>query len=306
MARSLRGRESFDSARLSEALNADMGAAWLSQRCHSVDPRFGPEVISGRYAGLPGMEMTMLDLSARLSNLPVVRGHAPWPDHEYVKGWGVFGLPFDSGHVLALRVFPENDFGPYRTVWHRDPAHNWTIHVDGPRLDTACPRYYGAACEHTGFAHIELTWTGPATLRVTMNDPLLEWTLTASSTVVLALLNAVSRVLPTATWRPQPLVRAREHLASALGMGKIQLSGVMPSGHVGTLMPQQMYFINESRAVLEGIDLGRPVRLDQNPQIGDVPLPTRGVIAAGGAVWKILDPVEYERTRHESGASGDR
>jgi hypothetical protein len=26
------------------------------------------------------------------------------------------------GHLLALRVFPENDFGAYRTLWHRDPA----------------------------------------------------------------------------------------------------------------------------------------------------------------------------------------
>lgn len=46
-------------------------------------------------------------LSSMLGDLPAVRGHAPWPDHEYVKGWGVIGLPFDSGHVLALRVFPE-------------------------------------------------------------------------------------------------------------------------------------------------------------------------------------------------------
>jgi len=80
----------------------------------------------------------MPDLSAKLSHLPAVRGHAPWPGHEYVKGWGVFGLPFDSGHVLALRVFPENDFGPYRTVWHRDPSGRWSIYVDGPRLDAAC------------------------------------------------------------------------------------------------------------------------------------------------------------------------
>ena len=27
----------------------------------------------------------------------------------------------DSGHVLALRVFPQGSFAPYRTVWHRDP-----------------------------------------------------------------------------------------------------------------------------------------------------------------------------------------
>ena len=87
----------------------------------------------------------MPDLPAKLSRLPAVRGQAPWPGHEYVKGWGAFALPFDSGHVLALRVFPENDFGPYRTLWHHDPAGRWSIHVDGPRLDTACPRYYRAA-----------------------------------------------------------------------------------------------------------------------------------------------------------------
>jgi hypothetical protein len=63
----------------------------------------------------------MLDLASRLSDLPERRGFAPWPHHEYVKGWGVFGLPFDSGHVLALRVFPENDFGPYKSLWRCDP-----------------------------------------------------------------------------------------------------------------------------------------------------------------------------------------
>ncbi len=49
------------------------------------------------------------------------------------------------GHVLALRVFPENDFAPYRSIWHRTPDGTWSIYVDGPRVDTACPRYFGAA-----------------------------------------------------------------------------------------------------------------------------------------------------------------
>ncbi len=121
-------------------------------------------------------------LSARLEDLPVVRGHAPWHGCEYARGWGVFALPFDSGHVLALRVFPQNDFGPSRAVWHRDPDGRWSIHVDGARLDTACPRYFGAACAVTGYARIGLTWASPATLRVTMDSPALEWTLTATST----------------------------------------------------------------------------------------------------------------------------
>jgi hypothetical protein len=114
---------------------------------------------------------------------------------------GVFGLPFDSGHVLALRVFPENDFDLYRAVWHRDPGDRWSIYVDGPRLDTACPRYFGPAWHFTGHAQIGLTWEGPATLHVTMNSPALDWTLTATSTRILEILNAMSAAMPLATWR---------------------------------------------------------------------------------------------------------
>ncbi len=113
-------------------------------------------------------------------------------------------------HVLALRVFPDNDFGPYRTVWHRDPSGRWSIHLDGPRLDTACPRYYGAACGFTGHTQIGLTWAAPATLHVSMNSPALEWTLTATSTRLPGVLNMISAALPLVTWRLRPLVRARE------------------------------------------------------------------------------------------------
>ena len=31
----------------------------------------------------------MPDLSAKLSRLPAVRGQAPWPGHEYARGWCV-------------------------------------------------------------------------------------------------------------------------------------------------------------------------------------------------------------------------
>ena len=245
----------------------------------------------------------MLDLASALSRLPEVRGHAPWPGHEYVKGWGVFGLPFDSGHVLALRVFPENDFAPYRTMWHRDPQGRWAIYVDGPRLDTACPRYYGAACEHTGYARIGLAWSGPATLHVTMDHPALDWTLTASSNWLLDALNAVGAALPLATWRPSALLRAREALAKALGMGHLQLSGVMPSGHVGTLMPQRMFFVEDSRASFDGLDLGRSVHVRENPAIGTVPLPARGILAVGGGMWQMRDAAEFERARQVTAAS---
>ncbi|HEV2536755.1 MAG TPA: hypothetical protein VGU21_04500 [Streptosporangiaceae bacterium] len=242
-------------------------------------------------------------LSAQLEDFPAVRGRAPWPGHEYVRGWGVFGLPFDSGHVLGLRVFPQNDFAPYRALWHRDPGGRWSIYVDGPRLDTACPRYFGAACHITGFAQIGLSWDGPATLRVTMDSPALEWTLTATSTRILALLNTMNAAMPLATWRLRSLVRARERLASRLGMGHLQLTGTMPGGQVGTIMPERMYFVDDSQATLDGTDLGRPAHLRTNPAIGGIPMPARGVLSTGQAVFEILDPAEYQRTRSQ--AAGD-
>jgi hypothetical protein len=242
----------------------------------------------------------MLDLASTMSTLPAGQGEAPWPLHEYVRGWGVFALPFDSGHVLALRVFPQNDFGGYCTLWHRDPLGRWSIYVDGSRLDTACPRYYGPACHYTGYAEIDLTWTGPTSLRVGMSAPSLEWTLTATSTRSLTLLNAISARLPASSWRSARLTRLRERVAHALGMGDLELSGVMPSGHTGLLMPEQMYFVAQSRALFGGLDLGEPTTMRPNPTIGGVPLPARGVVAKGGAVWQILDPQEYVRTRRET------
>ena len=135
----------------------------------------------------------MPTVAARVTAIPPGTGEAPWPGHEYVHGWGVFGLPFDSGHVLALRVFPQNSFAPYRTVWHRDPYGRWSIFVDGPRLDIACPRYYGPACEHVGHARVELSWTGPSTLRVNVDEPSLSWTLSVRASAVLGFVNLSAR-----------------------------------------------------------------------------------------------------------------
>jgi len=206
-----------------------------------------------------------------------------------MRGWGVFGLPLDSGHVLALRVFPENSFAPYRTVWHRDPDGPWAIYVDGPEIDLVCPRYYGAACHHVGPADIELAWTGPVSLRVRASGPSLdlEWIVDVHEILGIALVNRLGRSLPSWTWRPGPLVRVRELLARhAFGLGDLRLSGTMPSGHVGVLMPKRMHRLAASRAVLNGDDLGAPTRLAECPTIGGVTVPARGVLAVGEAAWE--------------------
>jgi hypothetical protein len=52
---------------------------------------------------------------------------------ERFAGYGVMGLPFRSGHYLALRHFPASSIGPgFRAVWHRDPHRRWTFYADAP------------------------------------------------------------------------------------------------------------------------------------------------------------------------------
>lgn len=65
----------------------------------------------------------------------------PGGDEERFSSWGVMGLPFRSGNILAFRRFPASSIGPgYSAVWHRDPTGLgcWT-----GRLMSARPRSRG-------------------------------------------------------------------------------------------------------------------------------------------------------------------
>ena len=79
------------------------------------------------FAARHSMAMTTIQnprtAAAEVARTPVL----PTGPDETVTGFGVMGLPFASGHYLALRDFPAASFLPdsvpgYRSVWHRDPA----------------------------------------------------------------------------------------------------------------------------------------------------------------------------------------
>ena len=210
----------------------------------------------------------------------------------------MLSLPFDSGHLLGLRVFPENDFAPYVTVWHRPPGEGWAIYVDGPSLDTACPRYWKPVARTVAYASIEVDWTGPNDLRVAMEEPALEWTLSMEAPMRFRSLNAIDSTLPRWTWRVAPLLRFREWVARRLlGYGDIRLSFTSASGHEMVLLARENYRVEASEASLDGRPLGEPVTLEENPTVGGVPLPTVPCFVFGEAHAPILDPVEYRRTK---------
>lgn len=225
---------------------------------------------------------------------------SPMQGYEHVRGFGIYALPFDSGHVLALRVFPENDFAPYTTVWHRTPDERWSIYVDGPRHDTACPRYYGDATGHVQSADITLTWAGPMELQVQMDDPELLLTVRMDAPLTARILNAIGARVPSSLWRVPAVASLFAQVADTVfDTGDVTLIGTAPNGQRAILMPRQMYPIESAVATLDGDDLGNPTTSKTNSTMGNVAFPARPMLAIGEAYFEILDQSEYDRTRSE-------
>jgi hypothetical protein len=179
-----------------------------------------------------------------------------------------------------LRVFAQTDFGPYRSLWHRDPAGAWTIYVDGVAVGEACPRYFGSALRSSRAARISLDWRGPAELFVAMDDPPLEWNAKMGGSHVTAAMNVVLPRISDNVWRRPAVPRLFERLAKHF-LGDADMLAMAPNGHRHLLAPQRMFLIVDSRAVLAGEDLGKPIRARENPHIGPWRLPARPVFAMG-------------------------
>src|SRR5690349_17839611 len=88
---------------------------------------------------------------------------------ERFAGYGVFGVAFESGDVLALRRFPTSslDAAGYSAVWRRDPRGSWSITTDGDAA-LGCPRYFGSQLDAAPRAPIAIRWTGPRAFTVSI------------------------------------------------------------------------------------------------------------------------------------------
>jgi hypothetical protein len=94
---------------------------------------------------------------------------------ERMSGYGVMGLPFRSGHVLAMRRFTASSIGPgYTSDWHRRPDGEWMFYTN-VAPGQSCPRFFGADALDAVETDIELAWTEPFRLSVAMPAVPLEW-----------------------------------------------------------------------------------------------------------------------------------
>jgi hypothetical protein len=196
------------------------------------------------------------------------------------------GLPFASGHYLALRRFPASSVGPaYTAVWWRDPQGRWVIYADvAPML--SCARYYGCALERAEQRAIDLRWTGERSLRVSITG-VLEWQIELGSTLATRMLSVVASRMPIWLWRSAiGLIGAGLLAGTLLRTGRLRLRGTVPNGQWFRANPRRAWVVTASRATVGGEDAGPTGPLETQTGLGDFWLPQRGVFFMGESYFE--------------------
>jgi hypothetical protein len=215
----------------------------------------------------------------------------PSGDGERVSGYGVMGLTFTSGHVLGLRRWTASSVGDrFTSIWHRDPYGHWTFYESVP-CEIACSRYFGASVERFKVVPIALEWETPTRLRVSTADGAVAWTLEMAGTARTQVMSSLAAIVPMPVWRRQPVLRAMGAMAGRfLGVGKIQLTGTTSNQQHFDANPLRIWYVRESDAVVEGVDLGPIGPLTEQARMADFYFPQRGVFAIGRV---FITPLEH-------------
>ena len=176
---------------------------------------------------------------------------------ERVAGYGVIGLPFASGHYLALRDFVASSYGPaYRSVWHRDPTGAWSMYSTG-EAGQSCPRYLSSALSRpTIVTSIDVTWLDDHRLRINIDDAL-DWTLEARPSPATRLMTAMSGRMPAAAWTNRTVLDVMGRMAGPmLSAGRMRLRGNLPNGQTFSAAPRRIWAVTDSSAVVDGQEAG--------------------------------------------------
>jgi hypothetical protein len=237
-----------------------------------------------RIAATPG------EVAGALEDTP---GHLD-AQRERFRGYGVMGLPFESGHVLGLRRFPMSSIGPgYTSIWHRSPDGRWSF-WSTIEPEVSCARYTGEMSDDTRQTAIRLAWPEPYRLTIAADDPGLSWEVTFAATPASRILSALAQQLPGELLANERVLRALGPVAGTmLGAGRLALTGRMPNRQTYHLVPSQVWMVTASRAQLGATDFGRPAPLPQQATIGDFRIPQKGLLAVGALDIDPLRPARH-------------
>jgi hypothetical protein len=208
---------------------------------------------------------------------------------ERFSGYGVTGVAFESGDVLALRRFPASSLGlGYTAVWHRGPDGEWTFYSDvAPRH--SCARYFGSALVDAVTDAIDVEWLAADALRVTARRTTIAWSLRLTSTPATRVINEVLQHVE-APGPDEALVRlCAPRIGALLNAGRVRLTGRAPNGQRFRIAPRAVWMVTESAATMRGTGLGAARPLHHQPALGDFLLPLRPLFLAGSAQMEAFD-----------------
>lgn len=214
--------------------------------------------------------------------------------NERFSGWGLMGLPFRSGDVLATRRFSASSIGPgYTSVWYRNPGGEWTFYADVPP-ETACTRFFGSAVARAVVCPIAIDWTAEDRLHVEVREAGLSCDLLVGPTVASRAMNLMAAALPEWAWRnPRMLGLMAKMAGPMLGAGKLSMAGVAPNRQAFIANPRKIWVVKSARLKVGERETDRPGPVTPQAQLGDFMIPQRGLLAIGNAAFDALDPARH-------------
>jgi hypothetical protein len=228
---------------------------------------------------MPPTAETPADVIAALERgVPVPPGAG-----DRYAGYGILGVQFASGDLLALRRFPVASSGcGYTAVWHRSPGGAWTFHTDAT-CDQGCTSHFAPALERVAVSPIRLEWDGPWRLAISVDGGReISWRVTLAAPWQIRLVTTLAAAIPERWWtRPRALAAIAAGARTMLGTGPLRLTGRLPSGARYVSNPRRVWLIEASRASIRGVDLGEVTRLSQHVALGDFVIPRRALLASG-------------------------
>lgn len=206
----------------------------------------------------------------------------PEGTEERVSGYGTMGIPFSSGHVLALRRWTASSVGePFTSIWHRDPHGRWLFYETAD-CKVSCSRWFGGGVQESRHTEITLTWEAAEQLRVRTSDGQIDWSLTLGSSPVTRMMNGMGAMMPPAAWKSRRILGLMGRMATAtLRAGRLSLVGTSSSGYPFLANPWHVWRVIESSATIGGESLGEPAPLPEQARLGDFWIPQQGIFAMG-------------------------
>jgi hypothetical protein len=223
----------------------------------------------------------------------------PKGTEERFSGYGIMGVTFRSGHVLALRHFPASSVGPgYTSVWHRDTEGGWDFYADAPPQLT-CTRFFGSAVARAIRTPVHITWTSPTNFHVTADEDALEWDVTLTTTSTTSTINKLSGLMPETAWKDETILRAFAVMAgNILHAGKLSLAGITPNGQHFKATPRCIWMVADTRASMNGEDFGQAGPLPEQAHIGEFWIPQKGLFAIGQVYFDPFKPELHHLINH--------